>query len=211
MRAFFLLLTSLTIVPHCATASDDPPAATRSLLKADSLDGWYLWASRANQKKTPQTVNWTIKNGIVTNSAVGRHLVTDKKFQDFELNFEFQLPPNCNSGIYLRGRYELKLKDVDPIQAKPEERCGAIFGQIAPSKNAFLGPSKWNKAKVILKGNEVTVVMNDKTIIDAHELKGPTHGAIDDQEAEPGPIMLNSHIKGKGIQYRNMTIRTLEN
>lgn len=197
-----LLLAAVILTP-LVTDAGDPPKAT-SLLKANSLDGWHL--SKAGKS---ESVNWSVKDGVLHNHAKGPSLVTDRKYMNFELELEFMLPPKCNSGVYLRGRYELKLRDADPVKTKPEQRCGAIFNQIAPKENAYLGANKWNKVKVTLDGQVVTVVMNGKTVIDKEPLKEPTGGALDKNEGDPGPLMLNSHGSGPGAKFRGLTIREL--
>lgn len=181
-----------------------------SLLQRNSLDGWHLF-DRPWDKSKPNQVsqNWQIRDGVLTNVADGKQLVTDDKYQDFELEFEFQIPENCNSGIYLRGRYELKLKDFDGFQTPPDQRCGAIFRQVAPSTNAFLGPNKWNKVYVKLTGKVLTVVMNNKPIISNFTLLPPGPSSFDQNENEPGPIMLHARAIGIGIKYRNIRIRQL--
>ena len=180
------------------------------LIKSDNLNGWHLVSRPKEKQPASKKSNWEISSGVLINIPAGRHLATDAKYRDFELEFEFQVPSKCNSGLYLRGRYELKLKDADPLETKPEQRCGAIYNQIAPTANEFLGPRQWNKCRVILRDNELTVMLNDKVVIDKKELQGPTGGAFDDKEREPGPIILHSHLAGAGIKYRSMKIKVLK-
>ena len=195
--------------------SDDTQAESEdgfaALIKADSLDGWHLVVRPADKDKTVASMktNWDVKDGILTNTAAGRHLASDEDYRDFELMFDFQVPPKCNSGVYVRGRWELKLKDADPLATKPTERCGAIFKLIAPSENAFLGPRKWNKCRIVLKDKELSVALNDKVVIDKKELPNPVAAVFNEQEEGPGPLVLHSHPAGIGIMYRGLRIKRL--
>jgi len=174
-----------------------------SLLANDSLDGW---------KPSPQDEKsqWTLKNGILRLDTKGPSLVTEEKFSDFDLHFEFKLPSKAASGVFLRGRYEIQLVDSDyrTKEGKPLDLiagCGSIWRQIAPSKNVYRGPNKWNTMDVKLAGNVVTIRMNNELIIDARSLDGVTPGALDESESEPGPIIVqNAEIPG--IEFRNITI-----
>ncbi|MEY4394948.1 MAG: hypothetical protein RL595_2197 [Planctomycetota bacterium] len=211
MLYFRLLAIWLGLVLAYGMApAGDTKAEFIDLIKADGLNGWHLVSRPKDKQPASKKSNWEISGGVLTNTSVGRHLATDTKYRDFELEFEFQVPSKCNTGLYLRGRYELKLKDADPLETKPEQRCGAIYNQIAPTSNEFLGPRKWNKCRVVLQDNEITVSLNDKIVIDKKELKGPTGGTFDDKEREPGPIILHSHPAGAGIKYRAMKIKALK-
>ena len=179
------------------------------LIKADSLDGWHLVVRQNDRSPPSKKPNWEVKNGILINTTPGRHLASDEKYRDFELAFDFQVPAKCNNGAYLRGRYELKLKDANPLETPPTQRCGAIYNQIAPAVNAYIGPRKWNKCSVVLEDNELTVVMNDKVLIEKRQLDGPTAGAFSLEEDEPGRLVLHSHAAGAGITYRGMRIKRL--
>ena len=133
-------------------------------------------------------------------------LVTDQLFQDFELHVEFLLGREANSGVYLRGRYEVQLWDEIPPKTS-NESCGAIWSLIAPTKQPYLGPGKWNTLDVRLVGRQVTVVVNGERIIDSQNISRPTGGGLDTPEDQPGPVLLQSHT-GE-FHFRNIRLRPL--
>lgn len=146
----------------------------------------------------------------------GPSLITDRKFNDFELQVEYNLPRDCNCGIFLRGRYEIKLTDTpkgSTTSLKPEGRNGAVYNRIAASTNAYKGTNHWNKLEAKLVGKTVTVVINGQTVIDAKEIEGgPTAAppvAFDADEDLPGPILLFAHPRGVGAKFRNIRVRPL--
>jgi hypothetical protein len=153
----------------------------RSLI-GETLSNWSL--------RTPEWQSqWRIVDGMLYNDGVGSDLVSADKFGDFRLVAEYKYPPNSNSGIYLRGRYELQILD-DFGHAPAVGTSGAIYGFIAPSKNAVKPADEWNIAEITLLGRFVTVVLNGETVVDGVEIPGITGGALDSDEGTPGPIFL---------------------
>lgn len=148
--------------------------------------------------------NWTLKNGILKNWKLGPHIITRKKFRNFDLTMEFSLPRGGNSGVYLRGRYEVQLYDSQNVDSK--KYTGAIWGQIPVESRMYKGPIVWNELSVRLKNKTVTVLVNRKPVIRSRELIGPTRGAIDQNESEPGPILLQSL---HGVRFRKIIIKEL--
>ena len=129
--------------------------------------------------------------------------MTEAKFQDFQLHVEVMVPEGSNSGIYLRGRYEVQVQD-DHGKEPHARGMGGIYGQVTPVENAALPAGEWQSFDITLVGRTVTVVLNGKTIIDGQEIPGITGGALDSREAEPGPIFLQGD-HGR-ILYRNLVL-----
>lgn len=152
-----------------------------------------------------QVDNWYVRNGILVNHQPGSHLISQQKFRDFDLCLEFLLPRGGNSGVYLRGRYEVQLYDDGP-DVSPKNSTGAIWGQIPVESKMFKGPNKWNELAVRIKGNAVTVLVNRKPVIRSQQLSGPTRGAIDQSESAPGPILLQSL---RGVKFRKIYLKEL--
>jgi len=180
------------------------PTGWITLFDGKTLDGWHL--------RKPDGPNcWSVENGELTCTAQGRRLdlISDAIFQDFELQLDFLMGDGANSGVFLRGVYEVQLYDHKP-QTPPKSRCGAIIGQVAPSENAYLGPGKWNTLNVKLVGQVVTVTMNGTRIIDHAYISGPTdkEDTLPIQDFNPGPIMLQCW--DKEVRFRNISIKRIE-
>ena len=149
----------------------------------------------------PET--WTVVDGILTNPAKGGNLVTDARFGDFKLHAEFRYPPNGNSGIYLRGRYEVQIVD-SPQEEPATDLIGAIYGFLEPSAIVTNGPDAWNSYDITLAGRMVTIELNGRTVIANQAIPGTTGGALDSDEGAPGPIMLQGDHGP--IEYRNIVL-----
>ena len=111
-----------------------------------------------------------------------------EKFTDFKLHIEFKIPKRGNSGIYLRGRYEIQLGD-DHDRALSVGSTGGVYGFLMPGMKAVNPTDEWNVCDVTMTGRWITIDMNGHRIIDNKEIPGITGGALDPFEAEPGPLM----------------------
>jgi hypothetical protein len=163
------------------------------LFNGIDLKGWH--ASGENQ--------WKAENGILRSPKSGSNLITDQTFTDFKLHVEFRYPKGSNSGVYLRGRYEVQIEN-DENPEPPNDVIGSIYGFIAPSEPVARAPDEWQSYDITLVGRMVTVVANGKTIICNREIPGITGGALDSKEGEPGPIYFQGDHRP--IDYRNIII-----
>ena len=171
-------------------------AAPVKLLNGRDLGGWKV-------RDAKKAATWRITDGVMENTPRGTDIITERKFTDFKLHVEFKMVEKSNSGVYLRGRYEVQIQD--DFGKEPEShRIGGIYGFITPSSNPAMKAGEWQTLDITLIGRKVTVVLNGKTIIDAAEIPGITGGALDSNEGEPGPIMLQGDHEQ--IYYRNIII-----
>jgi hypothetical protein len=148
--------------------------------------------------------SWVVEKGSLVNQSAGSNLATLGKFQDFQLHIEVNCPTNANSGIYLRGRYEVQVED-DSILEPPSHHMGAVYGFLAPVPEQPRRPGFWQTFDITFVGRFVTVVQNGQTIINDQEIPGITGGAFDSHEELPGPIYLQGDHGG--IAYRNIVVR----
>ena len=163
------------------------------LFNGKDLTGWH--ALGENQ--------WKVIDGLLQSARSGANLVTDQTFTDFKLHIEFRYPEGSNSGVYLRGRYEVQI-DAGHEDEPYKGVFSAIYGFIAPSEIAAKKPGEWQAYDITLVGRMVTVVANGKTVICNREIPGITGGAINSKEGEPGPLLIQGDHGP--IEYRNIII-----
>lgn len=164
----------------------------------NNLSQWHL--AENNQ--------FEMRDGILVNQQTGGHLITRDTFHDFKISLEFNIPEGSNSGLYLRGRYEVQI--MDSYKMEPSSTtAGGVYGFIKPVVNASKPAGDWQKMEVTLVGRLVTVVLNGKEIICNRPIPGPTGGALDSNEAEPGPIMIQGD-HGE-VSFRNVVITPAKN
>jgi hypothetical protein len=180
------------------------------LFDGTSLDVWKL----TNEN---QTNGWSVQDGSLVNNPAqpaGRrrlsygNLRTVAQFEDFNLRLEVNVPRNGNSGIYLRGIYEVQVSDSYGRSLDPHN-MGGIYSRIAPTVNAEKPAGQWQTMDITLVDRHVTVKLNDTTIIDNQPLLGCTGGALWSDEFRPGPIYLQGDHTA--VSYRNIVLTPIVN
>jgi hypothetical protein len=177
---------------------DSPPAWGEPV---ELFDGKGLtgWRPRDPGKKN----GWLVRDGLLVNAAPGNDLLTERKFTDFRLHAEFRYPKGSNSGIYLRGRYEVQIEDG--YGQEPEcHVIGSVYGFLTPSVNAAKKAGEWQTLDVTLVGRVVTVALNGERVIDRQAIPGITGGALDSDEAAPGPVLVQGDHGP--IEFRKLTL-----
>ena len=147
---------------------------------------------------------WKIEKGELLTPGHGPELMTKARFEDFKLHVEFNCAEKSNSGVYLRGRYEVQIEN-DPNPENFTMRTGGVYGFLAPSPEVSRVPGVWHAYDIKLVGRMVTVVLDGKTIIDNQEIPGITGGALESDEGQPGPIYLQGSEDGQ-VKFRNIVI-----
>ncbi|MCM2373567.1 3-keto-disaccharide hydrolase [Aporhodopirellula aestuarii] len=176
------------------------------LFNGTDLSGWRLTnAAQENRWKVVDSVlvNETPKTDFNPYARYG-NLRTDREFNDFNLQIDFNVPPGGNSGIYLCGRYEVQVVDRDS-RMQGIIGIGSLFNRIEPAVNAGKVGGEWQHYDITLVDRHVTVVLNGVKVIDNEPLAGCTNGALDADESKPGPLYLQGDHTS--VQYRNIVIR----
>ena len=146
---------------------------------------------------------WEVEGGVLRATPPCVDLLSAARYDDFRLRLEFRYPRGSNSGLYLRGRYEVQIQD-DRGKAPDPLRIGAIYGFIAPRVNAAGRAGEWQSLAIELLGRRVTVSLNGVAVISHREIPGITGGALDSDEGSPGPLMLQGDHGP--IEFRNIVI-----
>jgi hypothetical protein len=179
-----------------------------TLFNGKNLDGWKLVNPRSEN-------GFKVVDGVLVNDPVpveGRrvrygNLRTEKEFEDFKLTLEVNIPGHSNSGVYLRGMYEIQVFDSYGKELD-SHNMGGLYSRVAPSQAAEKPAGEWQSMEMILCKRHVTVILNGKTIIDNQPAYGPTGGAIIADVFKPGPIYLQGD-HGK-VSYRNIVLTPIK-
>jgi hypothetical protein len=170
-----------------------------ALFNGTDLTGW-------TGIRSPQAEGWTVVNGILTGAGQADDLVTKQKFWNFELHAEFRLGEHSNSGIGLRGRYEVQIAS-DYGQPPGMHGTGALYTRILPKVNAGKAPGEWQTYDIRLVGREVTAILNGVTLYEKGVIDGLTGIAYDANEGEPGSIELQGDHGA--VEFRNIILKPL--
>ena len=170
-----------------------------TLFDGKSLDGWRL--------RDPKAKNgWAVVSGelAVVEPKGNADLVSEQTFQDAKLHVEFNVEPHSNSGVYVRGKYEVQILDnPDKKMAVDPHGCGAVYSRMAPKLDATKPAGEWQTLDITMVGRQIQVVLNGSEVVNG-VVEGVTGGAISPFEGEPGPLMLQGD-HGK-VRFRNVVL-----
>ena len=172
-----------------------------SLFNGKDLSGWRF-------RDAAGAKNWAVEDGTLVKRGRGADIITTSEFEDFKLRLEFECGPKSNSGIYLRGRYEVQI-ETDSAEEPSSHHTGGVYGFLAPMPELPRQAGVWQSFDITLVGRTITVVQNSQTVIDDKKIPGITGGALDSREELPGPIYLQGSEEGR-VAYRNIVITPAE-
>lgn len=206
----------------------------RSLSGANSLEGWHIFQNESGEK-----TGWSVAEGVFTfdsEAAEGKgnkSLITDETFRNFEIQFEWKLSPNSNSGFmwgvsedanyehpFVTGP-EIQIIDADIYGDDPKNQIhttAALYDMIAPDRVMAKEAGEWNSYHITINqdANKGTVVHNGEEII-RFPLHGPEWDAMVKNSKfakmegfgkyQEGHLALQDHPGV--ISYRNIKIRKL--
>lgn len=199
-KSFLLSFLTFTLYSAAALAED----GFKPLFNGKDTSGWHL--------RNPKGHNsWKVENGILKNTVnKGEHgtdLVTDQKFWNYTVKYEYLVPDNSNSGFYMRGRHEIQILGDYKRGKTGLGGNGAIYNFKEPSVFASRPADEWQTAEATIVGNKITVVLNGKKIHDNVECNKATGSEIDKKVNEPGPIFLQGDHGT--VWFRNIQIKEL--
>jgi len=174
------------------------PGATVKLFDGKSIQGWRLLV--------PGRPGWYVEVGLMKNEKGASDIVSEAKFWNFEAKFEYRYSKGSNSGVGLRGRYEVQI--YDNFGREPDGHGnGALYSRIPPKVNASKAPGEWQTMIVRLVGRDLTVALNGVKIIDRQEVVGPTAITMDPEEDRPGPFVLQGDHGP--VEFRSIEVTEL--
>ncbi|HNQ87761.1 MAG TPA: DUF1080 domain-containing protein [Verrucomicrobiota bacterium] len=214
-RRMAATLLACLALPLSSNAADPKPAAPalaadeiaqgfRPLFNGVDLTGW-----RYRNPAGPKS--WSAQNGLLVNTPPdgghGTDLVTEEKFRNFVVRYEYKIPKGANSGFYLRGRHEIQILDDGDATQPSNTSNGSLYSQTAPSVMASRPAGEWQTVEATVTGNRATVLLNGKKILDGASLDRPTGGELDNRVNEPGPFFLQGDHGT--VAFRNLRVKPL--
>jgi hypothetical protein len=220
------LVLGMLAWPVLAADLNVPPAGFAALFNGRDLSGWWgadtqppaklaELATRKHESLADIRQHWTVKDGVLINDGHGLYLTTEKNYGDFELLVEYRTVPRADSGIYLRGMPQVQIWDSTEeakFKIGADKGSGGLWNNSpgAPGKDPLVLADKpfgeWNKFRIIMVGERVTVWLNDKLVVDHARMENlwDRNGTV----PRTGPIQLQTH--GGEIQWRHIFIREIQ-
>lgn len=237
MKNIKLLLLFTIVVAGCNTQSKKAMSSSNgwiSLFDGKTLKGWHTYG------KTTIGEAWKVQDGVLYLDAEkidgwqaksGGDIVTDEEFENFDLQLEWKISKNGNSGIIFyvhedTSKYsycwntgpEMQVLDNDghPDGKIIKHRAGDLYDLISCSKETVKPVGEWNKVEIISKDGKLDFFLNGtnvvsttlwddnwKNLIAGSKFKNITGFGT----YKKGRIALQDH--GNTVWYRNIKIKRL--
>jgi serine/threonine protein kinase len=169
------------------------------------------------QKKADEAImpHWTVRDGMLVNDGQGDNLATVKEYGNFEMYLDWKIEPRGDSGVYLRGYPQVQIWDSDASPgAKGADKgsgSGGLWNNLdekngkRPLKKVDKPVGEWNTMHIVMKGERVTVWLNDVMVVDNAMLENYwDHGKA---LVAKGPLELQKHTGT--LWFKNIYIREL--
>jgi hypothetical protein len=199
------VLTLAVLVSALALVQAAEEEGFRPLFNGKDTTGWHLRNADGHN-------SWKVEGGILKNivnqGEHGTDLVTDQKFRNFTIKYDYQVPNDSNSGFYLRGRYELQILGDYTSGKSSKTGNGSLYNFKAPDKFVSKPGGEWQSVEATIIGNKITVIQNGVKIHDNVEVTKGTGGELDNNHDQPGPIFLQGDHGT--VSFRNIRIKELK-
>lgn len=175
------------------------PGKPIELFDGKDLNGWH-------PLMTEQPMKWSVVDGVLKNDPPTTDIISNQNFWNFTAHIEFRIREHSNSGIGLRGRYEIQILD-DYGKPAQTHGAGALYSRVAPAANASKPAGEWQTYDIRLVGRTVTVVFNGKKVLDKVHIDGLTAIADNADEGKPGPFIVQGDHSY--VEIRKFTVTPL--
>ena len=169
------------------------------------------------------TENYQIADGnLLCKKGKSGTIYTADEYSDFQVRFEFKLPPAGNNGLAIRfpggdgntayvGMCELQILNYDyPGKIDDRQFHGSAYGMVAAAKGYLRETGQWNFQEVTVVGSTIKVELNGSVILNC-DLKDVTEYL--DGRSHPGKLRRSGHFgfagHGDPVEFKNIMIKTL--
>lgn len=197
-----------------------PPPGFTALFNGKDLTGWKGLVAPdggppARARMTPEQLkeaqakadqqmrdHWKVVNGVLMYDGKGQSLCTAKDYADIEMLVDWKIPPKGDSGIYLRGSPQVQIWDR-------AEGSGGLYNNQKnphdPVKNADRPVGEWNRFRILMIGDKVTVYLNGELVV--HNVPLENYWERMKPIYPTGQIELQHH--GDHLEFKNIYLREI--
>jgi len=151
------------------------------LFNGNDLDGW-----RSYNGDTPNAA-WIVEDGAIvldvdddTEEMTGGDLISERQFENFELELEWKLSEGGNSGIFYRVRempehdvayltgIEMQVLDDDRHidGGEPKTSAGACYALYPPTADVVRPVGQWNSVRLLVDDGHVEHWLNGQKVVE---------------------------------------------
>jgi hypothetical protein len=169
------------------------------LFNGTDLAGWIA----------SENVEWKVENGEIVTPPRRSHLFTEKEFKNFEFKTDCMTTAGSNSGLYIHTKYEDTFPNTGyEVQVNQTHTDPVKSGSLYNVVKLFSTPVKdneWYTYHLIVRGKQLTVKINDKTLYEFVEPAGDTGT----RKLGQGSFAIQAHDPRSVARYRNIMVKPL--
>jgi hypothetical protein len=201
------LVAILTLNSRALAGSDD---GFITIFDGKTFDGW--------KPATEHSDTWKIEDGAFVTRGARCHLyyVGDSKpFKDFELKVDVMTEPHANGGIYFHTRYQEVGWPTQGFESQVNnshsdwKRTGSLY-DVANLGNTPAKDNEWWTQDITVKGNKVTVKINNIIVLEYTEPPGAQPGKEFTRKLDSGSFALQAHDPRSVVRYKNIRVKRLD-
>ena len=221
-RRWWAAPTLLLLAAAQPAVAVEKPDGFESIMPGEDLAGWVGGTTIHPEKIAPDKQaewdaqvreHWRVEGDQVVSDGHGPHLVTERKYRDFELLVDWNLAPGGDSGVYLRDTPQVQIWDPENTAAHKngsDKGSGGLWNNREQGKwplaVADRPTGQWNRMYVRMVGPYVRVVLNDQLVVEDAPLENYFDRAA--PVLEEGRIHLQTH--GSETRFRRILVREIE-
>jgi hypothetical protein len=179
------------------------------IMDGKTFNGWKIAEEKAN--------SWKIEDGAFVARGDRSHLFyvgDEKPFKDFELKVEVMTEPGSNGGIYFHTKWQESgwPKAGFECQVNVTHSDWKKTGSLYDIANLGVTPAKdneWWTQHITVKGNKVTVRINDKVVLEYNEPPGAQPGRDFMRKISEGTFALQAHDPKSVVRFKNIRVKRL--
>ena len=210
-----LLFCCLLLCTAVACNTTKPAATTEdgwiSLFDGKSLDGW---------KASENPATFTVEDGKIVVHGPRAHLfyegpVMNHDFEDFEFKAQVMTTPGSNSGIFFHTTYQeegwpAKGYEVQVNNSQSDwRRTGSVYAY-DDVREVYMADDEWYTQHIIVRGNTVTVKLNDETVVEYVEPENVERSAGEEgRMLSSGTFALQGHDPDSKVYFKDIMVRPL--
>ena len=205
-----LLISFVALTSVVRIVAADSEAGFKTIFDGKTFEGWKIGDAAAK--------SWRIEEGALVAQGSRSHIYyvgDEKPFKNFELKVDVMTEPGSNGGIYFHTKYQetgwpkagfecqVNVSQTDWI------KTGSLYGLV----NMALTPAqdnKWWTQHIIVKGNQVTVKIDGKTVLEYNEPPGAVAGKDFERKLGSGTFAFQAHDPKSVIRYKNVRVKRLD-
>ncbi len=211
MKNLLLLVIASYLVLGCRTSKQTKSDGWVSLFDGKSFNGWQVGKNAST---------FTIDNGTIVANGDVAHLfyvgdIQQHRFRNFEFKADVMTTPGSNSGIYFHTEYQesgwpAKGYEVQVNNTHTDWRKTGSLYAIQDVREVSVKDNEWFTERVVVQGKRVTILINDKPVVDYTEPENVQRPKDMSQRVlSSGTFALQGHDPKSKVYFKNIQVKPL--